>query len=386
MAWGIGANNDNWLLDGIPGVPDVRANNPNHTAIFPDDANITGTTNVSTNDDVTVNRIEFNNSTNNYLVSGGGSVNLGATTAGAPVNPSVHASGSHEFKTIVNLQADTNVNVASSSTLTFDGALNLGNSTLTKTGSGTMVISNDLATVGGVLSVVEGRVSGNGTVTGDVDNSSGIVAPGNSPGILSMSGNYTQGAAATLEIEVDGDAGPGEDGHDQLAVGGTASLDGTLDIQTDSSFMPAVGAMPGMIGDTFVILTAASRSGEFSTVNGRHVGAGKFYLVQYSPTNVTLGAFQALEGDADGDKDVDITDFNTLSQNFAPSGAPGADWTTGDFDLDGDIDITDFNSLSSNFSPGGYGGDGPSQVPEPASWCLALLALVIGAGVLHRRR
>ena len=76
----------------------------------------------------------------------------------------------------------------------------------------------------------------------------------------------------------------------------------------------------------------------------------------------------------DGDRDVDITDFNTLAVNFDPVGANAGtnSWETADFDSDGDVDITDFNSLAVNFAPLGYGGDGPGQVPEPAS--LLLLA------------
>jgi len=62
--------------------------------------------------------------------------------------------------------------------------------------------------------------------------------------------------------------------------------------------------------------------------------------------------FGNVPGDSDGNRTVDITDFNTLASNFDPSGAnPGNSLSMGDFDLDGDIDITDFNTLASNFSP-----------------------------------
>ena len=91
----------------------------------------------------------------------------------------------------------------------------------------------------------------------------------------------------------------------------------------------------------------------------------------------------ALSGDADGDKDVDITDFNTLATNFDPTGANSGtnNWTAADFDTDGDIDITVFNGLASNFAPTGYAPNG-SAVPEPASVVLVLLsALVVAAGV-----
>lgn len=57
----------------------------------------------------------------------------------------------------------------------------------------------------------------------------------------------------------------------------------------------------------------------------------------------------------DGDRDIDVTDFNVLAQNFSPMTTTGANWTTADFDGDMDIDVTDFNRLASNFSPSGYG-------------------------------
>lgn len=89
-------------------------------------------------------------------------------------------------------------------------------------------------------------------------------------------------------------------------------------------------------------------------------------------------------GDTDLDRDVDITDFNTLSINFRPAATAtshlNGDWDLGNVDGDGDIDITDFNALSSNFMPGGYGGSS-SQIPEPSTFLLCVLGL-IGAGVL----
>ena len=49
-------------------------------------------------------------------------------------------------------------------------------------------------------------------------------------------------------------------------------------------------------------------------------------------------------------------------------------WHHGNFDGDGDIDITDFNALSSNFAPGGYSA---SAVPEPSAILLTSLAVVL---------
>ena len=121
-------------------------------------------------------------------------------------------------------------------------------------------------------------------------------------GTLTINGDFTNEANGTLLIQIAGTDGEGEDpnGHDSIVVQGNAILDGTLSVET--SFTPAVGSPAGVIGDSFSILEAASVSGSFATIEGRHMGAGRFYMPMYNPTNLTLGAFQALAGDATGDK------------------------------------------------------------------------------------
>jgi len=71
-------------------------------------------------------------------------------------------------------------------------------------------------------------------------------------------------------------------------------------------------------------------------------------------------------------RDVDITDFSQLAENFDPSGARAMQntWNNANFDGDFDVDITDFGYLASNFSPNGYG-----NIPEPATGALVILAL-----------
>jgi len=91
-------------------------------------------------------------------------------------------------------------------------------------------------------------------------------------------------------------------------------------------------------------------------------------------------------GDAELDRDVDITDFNSLASNFDPEGAAAPhSWLEGncDGDNDNDIDITDFNFLASHFAPEGYG---TSAVPEPSAFLLVSLAVILLGGItfVHR--
>ena len=67
----------------------------------------------------------------------------------------------------------------------------------------------------------EGTLSGSGTVT-QVDNY-GTLAPGNSVGTLTVSGDYTAHAGSVHELEVDSSGA-----SDRLVVGGAAHIDGTL--------------------------------------------------------------------------------------------------------------------------------------------------------------
>ena len=161
-------------------------------------------------------------------------------------------------------------------------------------------------------------------------------------------------------------------GHDQITVVGAATLGGTLHI--DTLVPPMTGGPPGVIGDTFQIMTFASQTGTFDEVNGRHVDDGVFYDVDINTSDVTLGAFQALEGDANGDRNVDITDFQLFLTGFTATMGT-LNWTEGDFDDDGTVDITDFTVyFLPNFGTMGYGA---VPLPEPSSIVLLILASLV---------
>ena len=67
----------------------------------------------------------------------------------------------------------------------------------------------------------------------------------------------------------------------QFNITQQAIISGTLDISLTGGYEPT-------IGDTFVIMTFPSRSGEFDTVNGLIIGAGKRFDVLYNPNDVIL--------------------------------------------------------------------------------------------------
>ena len=115
-----------------------------------------------------------------------------------------------------------------------------------------------------------GALSGAGTVTGSVSNNA-TVSPGASPGLLSISGSYTEGPGAHLQIELGGTT-PGT-GYDQLSVGGTAKLAGTVDVSYWNGFTPAPG-------NVFTALVCNARSGGFSVVHAPTNNLGTIYTAK----------------------------------------------------------------------------------------------------------
>ena len=107
-----------------------------------------------------------------------------------------------------------------------------------------------------------GTLSGTGAVVADVSNG-GTVAPGNSPGVLLVAGNYTQTPAGILEIEIAGlTVGSG---YDELRVLGNAFLAGTLDVELIDGFAPTADAFFDVLVTGF--FTPGSVFGRFDTVD-----------------------------------------------------------------------------------------------------------------------
>ena len=88
----------------------------------------------------------------------------------------------------------------------------------------------------------QGALFGNGSVTGNVVNVGGVVSPGNSYGILTITGNYTQGPDGVLEIELDATTAPNAGvNYDQLViVGGTAVFEDGTTVRVRPTFGPTL--------------------------------------------------------------------------------------------------------------------------------------------------
>jgi outer membrane autotransporter protein len=143
------------------------------------------------------------------------------------------------------------VTVVPHATAVIDANITVTSGLLTKFGEGTLLLEQ---TVTGSVLAQEGVLGGNFTTTGNLTNLA-TLSPGNSPGKITVGGNFQQAKSGTLALEV---ASP--QNYDVISVIGRAKLDGKLDVALLNSFHPEKG-------EKFTIVTADRVSGEFDSVN-----------------------------------------------------------------------------------------------------------------------
>ena len=282
--------------------------------------------------------------------------------------------GASDIHGDINNQSGATIAVRGNSNVTFWNNL---------TNNGTVEIS------AGSTAVYFGTVTGVSSFTGaGMTVVEGSLSPGNSPGAMNFSGDVILGSSSTTLMELTGtDAGQ----YDQL-IASSVQIAGSLNLQPIDGFISPVVRGES---DDFVLVLAGSRVNHFTSVTydgaalstdfgpdgsgsfRDHVGNGLFRNVTYTPTEVQFHNLLALHGDADGNRAVDITDFEQFLVGFTGS---TSDWTTGDFNLDNIVDITDFSiNFLPSFAATGGGTYGPGQsIPEPS----ALLLLGVGGALL----
>jgi autotransporter-associated beta strand protein len=237
---------------------------------------------------------------------------------------------------------------------------------------------------GNVSIAQDGSLRGKLTIQGNVT-SSGTVAPGFSPEIINVSGDYTQTPDGVLEIEIGGPT-PGTQ-HDQLNVSGTASLAGRLEV-------PFIDAYMGSTSHQIIFLSAAQIAGTFDEVafeNVEILAPNLHPLVIQSRTDlrvIFLGTEPLedylLRGDMNNDGHVnqlDVPLFAKALLNPAAYDAAhpqlGLDYRpiVGNADTNGVMDFDDIDDFVALLEPGPGASlaavlaaiNAELQVPEPPS-------------------
>jgi len=128
-------------------------------------------------------------------------------------------------------------------------------------------------------------LTGSGTISGVVTNF-GTLAPGNSPGLLTINGSLYLQNSAQLSLDIDGTT-QGV-GYDFVGVTNFLKLAGILSVLVGTNFVPTSG-------EVFTVLQFAGDTGAFSNVvSGGRLNtannAGSF-RVDYSGSSVTLSDY-----------------------------------------------------------------------------------------------
>jgi Ca2+-binding RTX toxin-like protein len=186
----------------------------------------------------------------------GGAVNLSGLTTytGGSTYFQADGTGSHiDLTGLTSLTSSTLVASNLGAMLLTPQTLSVLNSAVSISGGGTVTL--------GTLQLLSGSyLTGNGVFSASVVNSSGTVYPGGNfvPGQLTIQGNFSQEPGGTLSIDLGGTTLSSQ--FDQLQVTGTATLDGTLNVNLINGFLPN-------LDDRFVYLSYASINGDFATVD-----------------------------------------------------------------------------------------------------------------------
>lgn len=148
-----------------------------------------------------------------------------------------------------------------------------------------------------------------------------------------------------------------------LSRGGDRTMILTINYDNGTNHVFAEEALGALDDDTFF----AWKAPVGRTITGVQFDNNSGY-VRYDDMGMILANFQP--GDADGDLDVDINDYNLIKNNFGLTPATKAQ---GDVTLDGIINLADFQLWKANEALAATGSVG--AVPEPASVVLALLGV-----------
>ncbi|MBI1190814.1 MAG: hypothetical protein GC200_09075 [Tepidisphaera sp.] len=238
-------------------------------------------------------RLQFNDADINTVAA-----NLTLNDAGAQIVDQNNQDAFRNLNTVTaagSLSISDGRNLSTSGALANAGALNVGAAgsaatTLSVSGAlnqtaGSTTLANGTISATGGFNLMGGTLNGNGSINGNIV-SNGVISPGASPGLLAVTGNLQQMQDSALNIQIGGlNRGIAQNGYDALDISGALTFDnaaaGSLNVSLIDGFAPAYG-------QSFEIITFASRDGLFASLNGLQINSALHFEVVYSATDITL--------------------------------------------------------------------------------------------------
>ncbi len=231
----------------------------------------------------------FSDTVGAVSLTGGGITGTGGTLTGSSYAVQSGSISALLGGSGITLTKATLGTVSLSGANTYTGATTIKAGTLELLAGGSLasssIIVGDTGSTGAILDAITNglvvasgqTVSGIGTIKGSTTiQLGGVIAPGNSPGILSNVGNMTLASGSNFQAEING-LGAGT-AYDQLDVTGVVTLAGLLNVATN--FTPAQGGLFFLINND--ALDAISGTFSNAAINGDTYAFGlQQYAVSY---------------------------------------------------------------------------------------------------------
>ncbi len=251
-------------------------------------------------------------------------------------------------------------------------AIVIGNAGTFTLASGTVAVETIDNSAGGSFDFHGGTLRAVHMI-GDLVNDGGTFAPGDSPALATIDGDFAQNTG-TLAIEIGGTTAGAQ--FDRLLVDGAASLGGTLDVRIINGFAPA-------FGQRFEFLAAADGiSGDFDDVVLPALLDGMQWSLLATSTGRVL--IVGLPGDYNQDAVVDAADYIVWRKTFGADVMPG---TGADGNRDSKVDSLDYDVWKSHIGAHVIvGAASATALPEPATAILMALSTALFAVRRPRRQ
>lgn len=265
MLWKDAAN---WSPAGVPGAADSATIGAGQTVVLGVDVVVA---NLTVGAGTSLQGVPALTVTGTFTNNGANLDDIGAVTIASTGIMDYNGAGNSNPRGTRPLTNNGIININSGTLVVGTNSLQSGG--ILKLNGGNLKVVDALG-IRGRLSIQGGSLAGIGVIDAHITNTA-RVAPGHSPGTLTINGNYTQTSSGVLDMEIGGTAAG--TGYDQLIVNGSASLAGTINIIKFNNYLPASGS-------SFKLLTYYSVAGSFATVTGRYPGSQRYYTTTLAPS------------------------------------------------------------------------------------------------------